>query len=470
MVSASSEPTPTTAPAHQGQRRPASANSGEWTARALAPLTRWLPAALLAQRPAPTDAHSWFLEFGDLGQERAFCHEHDAQAVRQLRYGASFLALLAVLSSYIELHFEPLAGARDQLLWLRFGVAMPILLGTAAGTYLKFCKTHIQALTFAGIQLFSWCYALPALLQLPSEVLPPLLFLWVMVLSASQMTTRLRGRWSVASALGVTAASLATLWFARPPYAASAVFAYVQLTTLVLVLYTGWRQERSWRREFITRAQLAEERKKAEELLLHILPRQIAERLKHSNQAIADGIDSATVLFADIVGFTDLASRVTPVQLLGDLDELVSSFDDLAESLGLEKIKTIGDAYMVAGGLPEPSTDHAAVVAEMALGMRAAIAGFNQRRGKSWQLRIGLHCGPVVAGVIGKHKFIYDLWGDTVNVASRMESHGEPGAIQVSESAWELLHPRYELQARGTVQIKGKGEMRTWWLVGPLAH
>lgn len=444
----------------------ASSDAQEWTARALAPLTRWLPERLLAEQPAPTGAQGWFLEFADPVQERAYCQQHDGRAVRQLRYGAAFLAALALLSGLIELSFQPLAAVNNRLLWLRFAVALPILLGIAAATYLKACQRRIQLLTIAGILAFSWLYALPAMLALPRDVLPPLLFLWVMVLSASQMTTRLRGRWSVASALGVTAASLVTVALARPPYVAAAVFAYVQLTTLALVLYTGWRQERSWRREFVTRAQLADERRKAEELLLHILPRQIAERLKHSNRAIADGIDSATVLFADIVGFTDLAARTSPVELLGDLDDLVSSFDDLAESLGLEKIKTIGDAYMVAGGLPEPTADHAYAVAEMALGMGDVLAAFNQRRGKAWRLRIGLHCGPVVAGVIGKHKFIYDLWGDTVNVASRMESHGEPGAIQVSESAWELLREHYELQERGPVPIKGKGQMRTWWLLG----
>ncbi len=466
MPAVASKTSPVAAASPPSKHRAASADSQEWTARALAPLSRWLPASLLTQQPAPTDAQGWFLAFGDSRQERAFCREHDAIAVRQLRYGASFLAALAMLSSFIELSFEPLAAVTNRLLWLRFAVALPILVGIAAATYLRFFQRHIQWVTIAGIQAFCWFYALPALLALPREVLPLLLFLWVMVLSASQMTTRLRGRWSVASALGVTAASLTTLVLARPSYVASAIFAYVHLTTLALVLYTGWRQERSWRREFVTRAQLADERRKAEELLLHILPRQIAERLKHSSCAIADGIDSATVLFSDIVGFTDLAARTSPVELLSDLDELVSSFDDLAESLGLEKIKTIGDSYMVAGGLPEPAADHACAVAEMALGMRAALAAFNVRRGKAWQLRIGLHCGPVVAGVIGKHKFIYDLWGDTVNVASRMESHGQAGAIQVSESAWELLHERYELQERGSIAIKGKGHMRTWWLVG----
>ena len=197
-----------------------------------------------------------------------------------------------------------------------------------------------------------------------------------------------------------------------------------------------------------------------------MLPQSIAERLKEREDVIADGFSHVTVLFADIVGFTPYAERVPADASVQTLNELFSDFDALAKRGGLEKIKTIGDAYMVAGGLPEPTPDHAEAIADMGLEMLAAAARRTLRDGEPIQLRIGIDSGPVVAGVIGRRKFSYDLWGDTVNTASRMESHGVPGHIQVTERVQGLLADRFVFRERGTVEVKGKGRMRTYFLVG----
>lgn len=208
------------------------------------------------------------------------------------------------------------------------------------------------------------------------------------------------------------------------------------------------------------------EREKAEKLLLNILPEVIADRLKKDPHTIADNFAEATVLFADIVGFTKMAAHTSPVELVNLLNQIFSAFDRLVEQHGLEKIKTIGDAYMVVGGLPIPRPDHAEAMAEMALDMLREIEYFNQKNQVNFNMRIGINTGPVVAGVIGIKKFIYDLWGDTVNIASRMESHGLPGCIQVTEATYKCLKEKYEFQERGVIQIKGKGEMTTYLLMG----
>ena len=202
------------------------------------------------------------------------------------------------------------------------------------------------------------------------------------------------------------------------------------------------------------------EQQRSEQLLLSILPAPIATRLKHAPGPIADAYDEVTVLFADIVGFTPLSDDRAPEEVVALLDRIFTAFDELAERHGVERIKTVGDAYMVAGGLPVARPDHAVAVAELALAMREATP---------LAVRIGIDSGPVVAGVIGRRKFIYDLWGDTVNTASRMESHGLPGEIQLSERAAGLLAGRYDLTRRGEIDVKGKGPMTTYLLVGRVA-
>lgn len=213
--------------------------------------------------------------------------------------------------------------------------------------------------------------------------------------------------------------------------------------------------------------ELSAEKQTSERLLLNVLPGPIADRLKTGEGMIVDRFDAVTVLFADIVGFTALSSRTSPEELVTMLNELFSTFDGLAEKHGLEKIKTIGDAYMVVAGIPEPVPDHAVAMAHMALDMLDAITAYAARTGSDLTIRVGIHSGSVVAGVIGQKKFIYDLWGDTVNTASRMESAGLPGRIHVSEATYQLLRDHFELESRGPIEVKGKGTMTTYLLVGP---
>jgi class 3 adenylate cyclase len=209
---------------------------------------------------------------------------------------------------------------------------------------------------------------------------------------------------------------------------------------------------------------LKTEQARSEKLLLNILPDTIAEQLKQEVGAIASRFESATILFADIVDFTGLSQELSPSELVTILNDIFSTFDGIAEDLGLEKIKTIGDAYMVVGGLPNPRSDHAQAIVAMAIKMLDTIHQFHRSDGKPFQLRIGINTGPVVAGVIGIKKFSYDLWGDAVNIASRMESHGVENRIQVSESTYQRLRHDYTFEDRGLVNIKGRGRMRTYLL------
>ncbi len=222
--------------------------------------------------------------------------------------------------------------------------------------------------------------------------------------------------------------------------------------------------------------QIKEEQARSEQLLLGILPKSIADRLKHrgetfgdrviNDEDLVDSFPTATILFADLVNFTQLSSSRSAITLISLLNQIFSAFDKLAEHHGLEKIKTIGDAYMVVGGVPIARDDHAEAIAHMALDMLAAIEHFNQTQGETLSLRIGISTGPVVAGVIGTKKFSYDLWGDAVNTASRMESQGLPGRIQVSETTFNLLASRFYLEARGPIEVKGKGQMNVYFLNG----
>jgi guanylate cyclase len=205
---------------------------------------------------------------------------------------------------------------------------------------------------------------------------------------------------------------------------------------------------------------------KSENLLLNILPKEIAAILKNESRTIADHYDGASVLFADMVNFTPMSAEMSPIEMVELLNEIFSHFDALVEKYGLEKIKTVGDCYMVAAGVPRPRADHAQAIVRLALEMRAFLQNNTFKASRPVAFRIGLNSGPVLAGVIGRKKFIYDLWGDAVNTASRMESHGTSGIIQITRATYEIIKDEFICEPRGTVNVKGKGEMEVWHVVG----
>jgi len=228
----------------------------------------------------------------------------------------------------------------------------------------------------------------------------------------------------------------------------------------------GASLERKWLRDrekkFV--ADLEQEKERSETLLLNILPQSIVNRIRNGETAIADRIADATILFCDVVGFTTLSQDLTADRTIDFLSKIFSAFDRLSADTGVEKIKTIGDAYMVAAGVPEAQADHAARIAALAPRMLDAVAAVADTTGLGLQARIGIHSGPIIAGVIGTHKFVYDVWGDTVNTASRMESHSLPGRIQLSAATRAALGDGFELEPRGLIEVKGKGLMETYFL------
>lgn len=237
---------------------------------------------------------------------------------------------------------------------------------------------------------------------------------------------------------------------------------------IYFLVFSGYRQLESAKEVIVQqKAQIEYEFERSERLLENILPGPIAERLKQEpDKIIADDLLQVTILFADIVDFTPKATRMSAPELVSFLNQVFSKFDELAETHKLEKIKTIGDAYMVAGGMPAPRADHAVAVAEMALEMLSVTKEMEREVGDTIELRIGIHSGPAVAGVIGTRKFFYDVWGDTVNTASRLESNGTPGRIQVTQETYDALSDHFAFEKRGLIDIKGKGETMTYYLTG----
>ena len=285
--------------------------------------------------------------------------------------------------------------------------------------------------------------------------------LWALTCPLGALTfagTRQAGPWFVSylSLIGMSLALESLLTPADVPEAVQIAFFAANITGVSLTAYLLL--------QFFVRER-EREHARSEQLLLNVLPAPVAIRLKRNEGVIADRFDEATVLFADIVDFTPTSAALSADKVVGLLNAIFSDFDDLVEKRGLEKIKTIGDAYMVAGGIPTPRPDHARAIAELALEMRGAAS----THWEGLQVRIGIETGPVVAGVIGRRKFIYDLWGDTVNTASRMESQGVPGQIQVTERVVAELGGEYLFDPRGPIEIKGKGSMSVWILRGHTA-
>jgi len=403
------------------------------------------------------------LQFSDPEAEADFRDADNRAAVGRARFMALLAFILSIpfgaLDFVIGVHYV------DVLFWLRAIGLLALLLIVVAATWWASAHRFIQLLTCGSLSVYCWCTVAAVLLTpIPrtyASVGTVLLMLGLVGV------IRVRFRSALLTSFLTFPVVMAALFVRRESWEI-VVFECLSLVTYaILILTVAFALERSKRTEFLANRDLGIERQRSDDLLHNILPEPIAQRLRDNPEAIAESADEATVLFADIVGFTPFSSQLPPSEVVELLDLLFGKFDDLCEDRGIEKVKTIGDAYMAVAGIPRPDPDHAASIVELALDMQRAATAIAPLWPTELTMRIGISSGPVVAGVIGRKRFAYDLWGDTVNTASRMETNSLPNRILVSESTYELLRDRYAFGAPHTMEIKGKGTMTTYYLLGP---
>jgi class 3 adenylate cyclase len=420
----------------------------------------------------PTAIDHYTLAFSDADVERRYRADHHDRAARSARWamasGAPGYVLLYLILDDTE--------ARRVV----FAMIVIVMAGIPLAWTNLFVR-HYERITLGAMAALTGLSVVLVLTLPPASAV--LIAIAMITLNYMWLFLFLRPRFPWALALGVcylvaVVPTGASIWdrfgAGEPPVGmadvlaggrggAALVFAYGGFL-LVLTASIAYRLERGDRVDFVLREELALAHHRSEQLLTNILPVPVAERLKNGESPIADECPDVTVVFADIADFTAMSSSMHPSDLVALLDDVFTRFDDLAVRHGLEKIKTVGDAYMAVAGAPEPKDDHAHAAAAMALDMVDTLADVDRADGTPLRVRVGIASGPAVAGVIGTSKFIYDLWGDTVNTASRMESQGLVGRVQVSESTRHLLGGDFEVEERGAVLIKGKGSLRTWLL------
>jgi len=411
-----------------------------------------------------TALHPWRLSFLDADLEAGFRAAERDRNLRQARFGIAVGLVLNIVFGA----FDPMLLADEDIAFvstLRLGVLTPALVLLIALSYAPYYRTRWPVLLIATEWLFAVVYGIiNAYADVPDQAISG----FVLVILGAYMLLPLIFQY------GEFAAWVATLiYMAILVTGPNAEFDVLMVASLQLIaaniigMFALYRSERFRRLDHLKSLRLGEERGRFHDLLTSILPSQVADRLQRGGE-VADEVEDASVLFADIVGFTALASRSKAPDVVDFLNRTFAAYDTLVARHGLEKIKTIGDCYMVAGGVPGTTDDHLPAMARLALDMRAAAADLRWPDGTPVNIRIGLHCGDVLAGVIGESRFLYDLWGDTVNVASRMERLAGAGEIQVSDAVRRRLQDRFAFVSRGEIEVKGKGPMPTWYLTGPL--
>jgi class 3 adenylate cyclase len=414
------------------------------------------------------DQNRLSLFFNDKQLEQEYRLAYEEEIRTPLRFGIvisilSWLGALSLIWTIIP----------DKFAWLSVltvAVICPFFLFIIYATLKGRFKGAIHRIgtvsnAWAGLYAIYFCNQFP---EGATLTLPVLIF----ILFFGSYMVRLRWIAGFIAALTYIAGfQLYMIYFTKLDVSQISLLAFVAWITLVFAIFAGYVAENNSRIRFIQKrtieeqsAEITKEKEASEKLLLNIIPPFIASRLKEDNGVIADNHEDASVLFADIVGFTKLSSSLRPDELVGLLNTIFSKLDTLTEKYELEKIKTIGDGYMAAGGLTKNRVEHLDRVARMAMDMLKFLNEDEEMKANSLQIRIGINAGPVIAGVIGTHKFSYDLWGDTVNVGSRMESNGETGKICVSEVVKQRLDSQYDFEKRELIEIKGKGLTQTYFL------
>ncbi|WP_377324207.1 adenylate/guanylate cyclase domain-containing protein [Pimelobacter simplex] len=418
--------------------------------------------AWVHERHAQLHMKRWMLEFDQPAAERDFVRYDDEAGLRDARFallvGVAFTAAYGAVDALV---------APDSLLassLLRATVVVVFVTSMVTVARWGLVRRHLQAASvlLLAVALLALGPALAQVGDFPAEYLRT--SATVTLLGAVGL---LRLRMHAVSAIVAIYVAIG-LTLPGVLQGVDALGAHVAPTAglAAIALVIAYALEKLRRTDFLRQREVEQERARSEEILHNVLPVPIAQRLRTERGAIADSAPSVSVLFSDIVGFTPVSEVLSPEELVALLDTMFREFDALCDRRGIEKIKTVGDAYMAVAGLPTPDADHAASLAELALDMQRTLARLSPTWPSPIAMRIGIASGPVVAGVIGQRKFTYDLWGDTVNTASRMESHGRPHRIQVSAATHALLETRYAFSDPQVVEVKGKGPMTTYYLLG----
>ncbi|MCI5224051.1 MAG: adenylate/guanylate cyclase domain-containing protein [Candidatus Electrothrix sp. AR4] len=422
---------------------------------------------------------SWCPCFQDSGIERQFIQEFNLEALKAGRIGFCIILAVWVGFFWFDLYLNELE--RLSVLFFKFFIVTPLLLLVLAALYSKYAVTRYQIIVTLGLFIIEASLYLAVKLvnfqvicqsmglELPLENTDGkylFVFTWLLVIFMGSMIVRLNTLQSVLNGLVVIFLNVLLLLNYHPSTIIIIISSPFLIATVSVVWIGSLHIQQCARQNFRIAKLLAHSMQESESLLLNILPVEIATRLKKTPGTIADGFNNVSVLFADIVGFTKLSECCQPAVIVKMLNQIFSNFDKISKKYGAEKIKTIGDAYMLAAGIPKAQINHCNIVAHCALEMIKAVKSFPDPNGNLIQIRIGIHTGPAIAGVIGTHKFSYDLWGDTVNTASRMESHGNAGKIQVTSELAKMLEKKFVLEPRNEIEVKGKGKMQTFWLIG----
>jgi len=415
------------------------------------------------------DARQHFisLSFLDNKLESNYRAEHNKKTLGQVRVAIIIAAVLYAIFAFLD--FIVIPDGRWKALMFRFGFVIPILILGYVATYKHYFKENMQALVMPiiyvaglGIALIAYSYQdVRSELHLTGTLLP---IFWAFIYSGLRFINAVK----VSLALILT---YEFIFFGLSNISVEilVIYNFFLLAALIIGVLGGYTIESYFRRDFINEQIIRREKLKNEQLLLNILPKNIAEELKTQSGTIARNYDQITVLFADLVEFSAWSLKNTAHDIVRLLNDIFSMFDGLTDKYNLEKIKTIGDAYMVTNNLREIESSNVESVARFAFDMQRAVDSFNIRSKHNVRLRIGIHSGPAVAGVIGVKKFVYDVWGSTVNVASRMEATCPKNEIQVSEATYELLKDKFIFEARGKIEMKGHGDLHAFLLKGEKA-
>jgi adenylate cyclase len=411
------------------------------------------------------------LRFPDEVIEAQFRKEYLANTISTTRLALILGLILYSLFGILDIYAIPVS--KDIVWIIRYGIVAPVVISALLASYVNSLQKYTQVFMCAVVAISGLGIAAMISITTEAEFGNRFYFTGLILISMWGYTlSRLRFGYAVLANLiimiGYEVASIEVkgLLESETGIVIFTMHNFFFLGANVIGMFGSYFLERYTRRDFLQKYTIQAQRDRADKLLYNVLPKRIAERLKESDETIAEEFSSATVLFADIVNFTPISARFGPREVVDMLNELFSHFDELVDKYGVEKIQVAGDGYMVAAGVPTPRPDHATVLAQLALDMLDYVKREEFLGGRHpIEIRIGLNSGPLMAGVIGRKKYFYALWGDMVNTASRMESHGESGKIQITRAMYELVRDEFECEYIGEITVKGKGKLEAWHLL-----